>query len=48
MSQLPQIRELVSLFISEGADVNHQNAAGETPSWRAAEECCWETIPWTG
>ena len=18
------------------------------PSWRAAEECCWETIPWTG
>ena len=31
VSQLPQIRELVSLFISEGADVNHQNAAGETP-----------------
>ena len=31
VSQLPQIRELVSLFISEGADVNHQNAAGEPP-----------------
>lgn len=31
VSHLPQIRELVNLFISEGADVNHQNTAGETP-----------------
>ena len=30
-THLPQIRELVNLFISEGAHVNHQNAAGETP-----------------
>lgn len=28
---LPQIRALANLFISEGADVNHQNATGETP-----------------
>ena len=48
VSSLPQIRDLVNLFIKEGADVNHQNAAGETPSWHAAEACCWETIPWTG
>lgn len=31
VSNLPQITELVNLFISDGADVNHQNAAGETP-----------------
>lgn len=31
VSSLPQIRDLVNLFIKEGADVNHQNAAGETP-----------------
>lgn len=31
VSYLPQIRELAALLISGGADVNHQNAAGETP-----------------
>lgn len=30
-AHLPQIRELVNFFIAEGADINHQNAAGETP-----------------
>lgn len=30
-AHLPQIRELVSFFLTEGADINHQNTAGETP-----------------
>ena len=40
ISHLPQIRELVNLFISEGADVNHQNAAGET----ALMLCCRDML----
>ncbi|MBS5507327.1 MAG: hypothetical protein KHX31_01700 [Akkermansia sp.] len=40
VSHLPQIRELVNLFISEGADVNHQNAAGET----ALMLCCRDML----
>lgn len=48
VSQLPQIRELVSLFISEERTSTIKTPPERLPSWRAAEECCWETIPWTG
>lgn len=40
-THLPQIRELVNLFISEGAHINHQNAAGETPLML----CCRDMLP---
>ena len=43
VSQLPQIsssaRERTSTI---------KTPPERLPSWRAAEECCWETIPWTG